>query len=464
MSMTKDQIRTTIIGNPSKGIAGMQDDWWTSIAPDLWNSHNSYLRDLNGNEYLDFSGFFSTSVVRFDHPKIRDKNFLDQLARAAIYRPSLADFWTQDMAEFVDTFRRVAVPEYMQHLFFIDGGSLAVENAMKAAFDWKVRLNMRKGLIKNDPVEEKQPLGSKILMFERAFHGRSGYTLSMTHTIDPRKYKYFPKFDWFRVNPPVYFFDNNGNITNSTEVIEQQKNAINEIKSILKQHADDIAAFIIEPIQCEGGDRHIPIEFFKELRTLTEENDILLIYDEVQTGLGTTGAMWGHQHFGEDARPDILAFSKKAQVGGVMANYEKMSVIKENSFNNEFESKSRLNSTWGGNPVDMVRCKVLCEIMDEEDLLSNVKELGQYLLGQVQQLCQEFSDIIENPRGRGFLFAFDAKTPELKGKIWQAFYDENFLGLTCGSKTLRFRPHLDLTRDEADEAVKRIRAGLGKVK
>ncbi|MBD3290541.1 aminotransferase class III-fold pyridoxal phosphate-dependent enzyme, partial [candidate division KSB1 bacterium] len=303
--MTKDQIRATIVGSPADGIAGMQSDWWTSIAPDLWNSHDSYLRDVSGEEYLDFSGFFSTSVVKFDHPKIRDKNFLKHLARVAMYRPSLADFWTEELADFVDTFRRVAVPDYMHHLFFIDGGSLAVENAMKAAFDWKVRLNMKKGLITSDPVEEKQPLGTKILMFERAFHGRSGYTLSMTHTIDSRKYKYYPKFHWFRVEPPILFFDNNGNISNHEEVSKQQQQAIDEIKSILRQHADDIAAFVIEPIQCEGGDRHLPEGFFTELRSLTEENDILLIYDEVQTGCGTTGEMWGHQHFGTDARPDL---------------------------------------------------------------------------------------------------------------------------------------------------------------
>ncbi|MBD3290325.1 aminotransferase class III-fold pyridoxal phosphate-dependent enzyme, partial [candidate division KSB1 bacterium] len=320
------------------------------------------------------------------------------------------------------------------------------------------------GLITSDPVEEKQPLGTKILMFERAFHGRSGYTLSMTHTIDPRKYKYYPKFHWFRVEPPILFFDNNGNISNHEEVSKQQQQAIDEIKSILRQHADDIAAFVIEPIQCEGGDRHLPEGFFTELRSLTEENDILLIYDEVQTGCGTTGKIWGHQHFGADARPDLIAFSKKTQVGGVMANYDKMNIVKENSFNNETESKSRLNSTWGGNPVDMMRCKVLCEIIEQENLQQNVKETGQYLLNNIRELCREFNQIIENPRGRGFLFAFDAKTPDLKGKIWQAFYDQNFLGLTCGSKTLRFRPHLDLTREEADEAIKRIRAGLSTVK
>jgi L-lysine 6-transaminase len=285
----------------------------------------------------------------------------------------------------------------------------------------------------------------------------------MTHTADPRKYKYFPKFDWFRINPPVSRFDNDGNIINQEDVKAQLDQAITEIKDILKDHADDIAAMIVEPIQCEGGDRHIPGEFFKAIRQLADENDILLIYDEVQTGCGTTGTMWAHEHFGADALPDIIAFCKKTQVGGVMANYEKMNRIPENVFGNNDECKSRLNSTWGGSQVDMLRCKVYLEIIEEEKLLQHVVKLGNYMLNGIRELCKEFSSLIENPRGRGFLFAFDTKSPDLKNKIWQMFYNESLLILTCGKQTIRFRPHLDLAKDEADEALKRMRVGLSKI-
>jgi len=464
MKYSKDRIRKDIIGNPASGVAGLQNDWWTEIAPDLWNSHHSYLRDVEGHDFLDLSGFFGTSVVRFDHPRIRDNAFLEQMAKIAMYRPSLADFWTTDMADFINTFRKIAVPSYMHHLFFIDGGTLAVENALKAAFDWKVRLNMQKGLIKGDPQEVNQPLGTKIIHFEKAFHGRSGYALSMTHTADARKYKYFPKFDWFRIVAPTLRFDNDGHVSNQDEVVRLQKDALNTLRNILKSHADDIAAIIIEPIQCEGGDRHLPVEFFNNLRELADENDVLLIYDEVQTGCGSTGKMWAHEHFGPDARPDLLAFCKKVQVGGVMANYERMSRIPENVFGNEEHCKSRLNSTWGGNAVDMFRCKVFLEIIEQENLLQNATIVGQHLLLGIRELCKEFSDIIDNPRGRGLLLAFDGRTPELKTKIWQSFYDTNLLVITCGKQTIRFRPHLDLTREEADEALKRMRIGLANIK
>jgi len=461
--MDNATIRQKIIGNPKEGIAGLQDDWWTAIAPDIWNSRGSYLKDLNGNLYLDMCGFFSTAPVRFDHPRLRDNSFIEKMGRIALYRPSIADFWTEELAEFVDIFRKLATPPYMHHYFFIDGGSLAVENALKAAFDWKVRVNMKKGKIQKDPQEELLPLGTKVIHFERAFHGRSGYTLSLTHTVDPRKYKYFPKFDWFRIDPPVLYFNNDGNVANQEDVEKQQALAIDKIKDLLKDHADDIAAIVIEPIQCEGGDRHIPVTFFAQLRTLADENDIILIYDEVQTGFGTTGKMWAHEYFGDDARPDIVAFSKKTQTGGIMANHDRFFKIDENVFGNAGPCKSRLNSTWGGNPVDMVRCAQFLKIIDENNLIENAQKMGAYFIQGLRDLCKKFKDIIENPRGRGLLLGFDAVKPDMKFQLWTAFRDQQLLCLTCGARTLRFRPHLDLTEEEVDDALDKMNRALTKI-
>jgi len=461
--MDKIIIRNLIAGNPKRGIAGLQDDWWTYIAPDIWNSKGSYLRDECGDEYLDLCGFFGTAVVSFDHPKIRDESFLSKIAKVAMYRPSLSDFWTRELAEFVQTFREIATPSYMHHFFFIEGGALAVENALKAAFDWKVRLNIKKGKISEDTVEVLQPLGTKVLFFENAFHGRSGYTLSMTHTADPRKYKYFPKFNWFRINPPVLKFDADGKVINKEEVQEHEKKATNEINSIIEQYKDDIAAIIIEPVQCEGGDRHIPETFFKYLRKVSDQNDIILIYDEVQTGMGITGRMWMHEYFGDDARPDVLCFGKKTQISGIMANYDVFSRIDDNVFSDQHDGKSRLNSTWGSNPVDMIRCKVLLEIIQEDNLLDNANKIGNSLLKGICQLAHDYQDYIENPRGRGLLIAFDAVSEKLRDRIWKALYDEKLLCLTCGRKTIRLRPHLDITESEVGDAITRVEKALKKI-
>lgn len=462
--MDRNTIKSAVTGNPEKSIAGLQEDWWTEVAPDIWNSRGSYLKDVSGEEYLDFNGFFASSPVRFDHPDLREKSFIEKISHAAIYRPTLSDFWTTEFAEFVETFRNIAAPPYMHHFFFIDGGALAVENALKAAFDWKVRLNLLKGKIKRDPQEEKRPLGTKVIHFENSFHGRSGYTMSITHTCDPRKYKYFPKFDWFRVDPPVLAFDNQGKVNNKNEVANDLEIAVLTLKSIMKKNSADIAAVIIEPIQCEGGDRYLPENFFNHLRQLTEENDILLIYDEIQTGFGTSGTMWAHEKFGQDALPDMITFSKKAQTGGVMANHQKLSRIKENVFGQEEESKSRLNSTWGGNIVDMIRCAEYLKIIKKENLLNNAKKMGDYLLKSIQNLCQENEQLLGNPRGRGLLVGFDViDGKHTHGELCTLFKKEHLLTLNCGKKTVRLRPHLDITKEEIDDGLERMRKVLSKL-
>jgi L-lysine 6-transaminase len=206
-------------------------------------------------------------------------------------------------------YSRVAIPDYLPHAFFISGGALAVENALKTAFDWKVRKNFAKGY--------STERGHQIMHFREAFHGRSGYTLSMTNTADPRKTQYFPKFDWPRVlNPKVTFPLDEENLA---QVKQAEETSINQIKQAIKDNPDDIAAIIIEPIQGEGGDNHFRPEFFAALRTIADENDILLIFDEVQTGVGVTGKMWAYQHYGVE--PDIVSFGKKTVQIGIIAGF-----------------------------------------------------------------------------------------------------------------------------------------------
>ncbi len=463
----KSEIRDNIIWKINQQ-PGMQDDLWTEITPDLPKSKGIYLKDLGSNKpYLDLNGFFGSAPLAYDHPALKSKEFRKKLISAATYRPSLADFWTQEMAEFVDAFRRVALPAYphhFDHFFFIEGGSLAIENALKAAFDWKVRTNMKKGLFRTasgevyDPQEDLQPLGTKVLGFEHAFHGRSGYTLSLTHT-KPEKYKYFPKFPWLRsIEPPVLKYDNHGKVANRDEVERLCREAIAAVRAQLTEHAHDIGAIIIEPIQCEGGDRHIPSEFFVELRKLANEFDAILIYDEVQTGIGATGKMWAHEYFGIEAKPDIIAFAKKAQVSGIIADSERFAIIPENVFANTDASKSRINSTWGGNPADMVRSTVILETIAKENLVSNAANTGKYFLKGLCSLCQEFPKTLSNPRGLGLLLAVDINpaVDSANYKMWQQLRKEHVLSLICGKNTVRFRPHLDISHADVDEAISRL--------
>ncbi|MBC8185972.1 L-lysine 6-transaminase [candidate division KSB1 bacterium] len=414
------------------------------IVVDLEKSHGSYLYDAkNGKKYLDFFTFFATLPVGLNHPKMHRDEFETKLFRAAINKPSNSDFYTVEMAEFVDTLARVAVPKSLPYLFFISGGALAVENALKTAFDWKVRLNFKKG--------HNKELGAKILHFQQAFHGRSGYTLSLTNTADPRKTLYFPKFDWPRVlNPKISFPLDAENLE---KVKQDEETSIKQIKSAIKENPDDIAAIILEPIQGEGGDNHFRKEFFHQLRTVADENDILLIFDEVQTGMGVTGKMWAYQNYGIE--PDIIAFGKKMQVCGIMAGKKIDSVE-----NNVFVESSRINSTWGANLVDMVRSQRYLEIIEEENLVENAAQVGKYFQDQLLKIQDEKENIVSNVRGKGLFIAFDLPTEENRDEFMSQAQNQGMLVLKCGDRSIRFRPSLNVTAEIVDEAISIVKKCL----
>jgi len=407
------------------------------IIVDLKKSQGSYIYDARDDrKYLDFFTFFATLPVGLNHPGMLTPEFKERLVTASINKPSNSDFYTVEMAGFVDTFARVAMPESLPHLFLISGGALAVENALKTAFDWKVRMNFQQGYTKE--------LGSQVIHFQQAFHGRTGYTLSLTNTADSRKTQYFPKFNWPRVlNPKVSFPLNEQNLK---KVEKAEQTSIQQIKRSIRDNPDDIAAIIIEPIQGEGGDNHFRAEFFKELRTIADENDILLIFDEVQSGLGVSGKMWAYQHFGVE--PDIVAFGKKTQVCGIMAG-RKIDRVDHNVF----QESSRINSTWGANLVDMVRSQRYLEIIEEENLVDNAATVGNYFQSQLLNLQEKYPNMISNVRGKGLFIAFDLPADFIRDKFMIEARKKGMLVLKCGEKSIRFRPSLNVTNDIVDEAI-----------
>jgi L-lysine 6-transaminase len=414
---------------------------------DLEKSQGSYIYDaLSKREILDFFSFFATAAIGHNHPKLVTPEFVEKLGKVAVNNVTNSDLYTVEMASFVETFGKYAIPDYLPHLFLIAGGALGVENALKAAFDWKVQKNFAKGYTRE--------VGWKVIHFKDAFHGRTGYTLSMTNTANVVKHKWFPKFDWPRIdNPKVKFPLNEENLK---VVMKAEALALNQIKTAIKQEGDDIAALIIEPIQGEGGDNHFRPEFFKALRQICDESDMFLIYDEVQTGLGLTGKMWCHQHF-NGAMPDAIAFGKKTQVCGCLVG-EKVDEIPTNVF----KISSRINSTWGGNLVDMVRAEKILEIIQEEKLVKNAEKMGAYLLKELEKVQTEFPQIISNARGRGLMMAFDLPNAEERKELVGNLFKNGLAVLGCGEKSIRFRPHMTLNKEEADSAIEILRKTLKK--
>lgn len=409
---------------------------------DLERSHGVWVVDAtDGAEYLDFYSFFASLPLGFHHRAFQSQAKREKLCQAALHKPANSDAHSRELATFARTFARQAMPEPFCHLFFIEGGALAVENGLKAAFDWKVRRNLARG---------RSALGTRVVHFRQAFHGRSGYTLSLTNTL-PVKTEFFPQFDWPRItNPKLRFPVDEAEVR---RVQTEERKALQEIEEAFSHHPHDIAALLIEPIQGEGGDNHFRGEFLRRLREIADREDALLVFDEVQTGFGLTGRMWAFEHFG--VTPDIVCFGKKSQVCGVMAG-PRIDEVQDNVF----RLSSRINSTWGGSLVDMIRCEIILGVMEEEELLANARNVGQGLLANLEALARRHPHAVSNARGRGLMCALDCPDPTSRDELLDRAFKNRLLLLPCGDRSIRFRPALTLSQEEAEEGIRRLERSI----
>jgi L-lysine 6-transaminase len=397
---------------------------------DLDASHGSTIVDArNGTEYLDLFTFFASSALGMNHPALTSEQARREFASVAVNKPSNSDIYSVPLARFVETFARVLGDPQMPHLFFIDGGTLAVENALKVAFDWKSRWNEAHGF---DP-----DLGTKVLHLEHAFHGRSGYTMSLTNT-EPNKVARYPKFDWPRIPSPAT------NLRPNVEAAERE--ALAAARKAFEDNPHDIACFIAEPIQGEGGDNHLRPEFLQAMQQLCHEFHALFILDEVQTGVGLTGTAWAYQQMG--LQPDIVAFGKKTQVCGIMAG-GRVDEVRDNVF----VVPSRINSTWGGNLTDMVRARRILEIIEADGLIDRARMLGAHLLNGLHDLGRKHA-MVSAVRGRGLMCAITLPTSELRNElITRLREEEHVLVLGCGPTSLRLRPALTVSVEDLDRGL-----------
>ena len=384
---------------------------------DLDHSHGSWLVDDEGREKLDLFSQYASQPIGWNDPDVLSQR--ERLYRVAHHNIANPDCYTPEYAKFVETFASFC-PNF-KHFFFISGGTLGVENALKAAFDYKAKKNGWTG-------EKTNKLD--VIHFKHAFHGRSGYTLSLTNTT-PDKTDNFPKFDWTRIDIP--------------KDEDEDDMILDEIISRLEMN-DEVAAILVEPIQGEGGDNYFTEYFMLELRKIADCYDVMLILDEVQTGMGLTGKTWAYEHY--NIIPDMISFGKKVQVCGV-ASTGKIDDIPDNVF----KVKSRINSTWGGNLVDMVRSTIYMEIIKERNLIKNAQKVGNYFIDKLSEIG------LNNLRGKGLMIAFDLPSNNERNKFLERL-SEKAIAIKCGEKSVRLRPHLTFGIEEADIAVELIAKSL----
>lgn len=405
------------------------------IVLDLDNSFGCYVFDkVTGKKYLDCSSQYASMALGWNHPKLVEIS--DWLGKIALHKVSNSDYYTEILSDFVEKFASIATD--FSHFFFIEGGALAVENSIKAAFDWKVRkLGYSENNAPNDLVDNLD-----VIHLEQSFHGRSGYTLSLTNTI-PNKVALFPKFQWTRIkNPKIKFPMVESEIANNRT---DEEFSLIQAEEALKNKC--VAAIILETIQSEGGDNHFSPSYFAELRMLADKYEAMLILDEVQTGVGLTGKMWGYEHFG--IIPDMISFGKKTQVCGFASTNRINSSTK-----NVFNVSSRISSTWGGNIVDMARFSKIIDIIKEDNLLQNTVNVGDYFLQELQKL-----PTISNIRGKGLMLAFDLEDKQKRDEVLQKLL-QHMLILPCGQRSIRVRPSLIFSKEYVDEAISYIKKAI----
>src|SRR5580700_3552396 len=394
-------------------------------------SRGSWVVDArSGEKYLDLYTFFASAPLGSNPRGLADDpEFLAELGQAAANKPANPDMYTTHYAQFVETFARVLGDPALPHLFFVEGGALAVENALKTAFDWKSR--------RNEAAGRPAGLGTKVMHLTRAFHGRSGYTLSLTNT-EPGKTDRFPKFDWPRIDVPAVRFPLEDHLA---EVEEAEARALAQARAAFEAYPHDIACFLAEPIQGEGGDNHMRPEFLRAMQELCHTYDALFVLDEVQTGVGLTGTAWAYQQMGLE--PDVVAFAKKVQVGGIMAGRR----VDEVS-DNVFTVSGRINSTWGGGLADMVRSRRLLEIIERDGLIDRAARTGAWLIGELRALGERHAGVASNVRGRGLMCALDLPSSADRDTAVRLLREQRVIVLPCGERTIRFRPALDVTEQE----------------
>lgn len=386
------------------------------IELNIEKSSGSYLfDDLSQSTYLDLFSYFASNTLGYSHPGYDTDSFKHDILKYAPIKISSGRIYLKYFDEFLQEFHTFCSAGIFSRYFFIHGGALAVENALKVAFDYKRRKY------------ETNSNNLKVISFRKSFHGVSGYTLALSD-LPPAKVRDFPMFNWKKVHSPTVRVDN------TQTIASEEARADQEIRDYIKEvGSQNVAALVVEPIQCSGGDYTYRREFFMRIRLLCSEFDIPLVFDEIQTGFGVTGKLWYWQHLGIE--PDILVFGKKAQVCGI--------AVTPAYADGAMTIPHRLNVTWDGHILDIVRARHLMKILKSERLIESASSKGKMLR---EGLLKNGS--LKDVRGVGLLAAFDLPSQSDRDKFFRAAFEEKLLVNIAADQTIRLRPNLAITIEE----------------
>jgi putrescine aminotransferase len=382
-----------------------------------WSDNGSCFKDVNGKEYIDCLGGFGIYNVGHRNPKVV-KAVTDQLKRQALHSQDLLDPLRAMLAKILADI----TPGDLKYSFFTNSGTESVEAALKLAKMYSER--------------------TTFIATTRAFHGKSLGSLSGTAKGMFRK-PFLPLIQGFRHVP---FGD-----------IDMMRKTFEVCSSV----GEDVAAVLLEPIQGEGGIIIPPANYLKEVRELCDEYGALLIFDEVQTGMGRTGKMFAAELY--DVTPDILCLAK-AFGGGVMP--AGAVVAKEEVFKSWFPNPFMHTTTFGGNPLACAAAIATIGVLIEEKLPERAAEVGDYFLAELKKTVKGHEDKVLEIRGIGLMIGIEFHNDEIGYEVSKGMFDLGVLvaGTLINSKTIRIEPPLTISYEDVDKVVSALKQVLSQVK